>query len=633
MTTSKRSYSGVTTRPSHTKNKSLVEVKDLLPKNIYSNPTIHSNQSPTFTFESQTRGQRDLLSKSKVTYSLFDEVSAAGKTTSSYARSLLNKIKEDPTPTRYESKIEKGHQRVKSSIIDMYPSKYFSSIERLEEDEKPSCSGNSFVGRYQGNNSRGAPLSHEPLHNSKGSTDELVNRLIEEHRLAKERERERESSLQREEAGLGKEGRRLGDFLSKGGFLKDKASPTTTDGLRPKMKELSTEDLGLGSSTYEKRSGAVKLMMSQSPKEGIEETINQKGAEYMNNLDGYLDYLRTNRRLSNNEVNGEEKMKSLEEETRDADIKFMKKQIEDVNSKLNEVTKINMKLMKEFSSMLIREQESSQKFGHLEEKFVQLKNKNKKYKKELRYTIQVLEKERIENQNNLLALKKILANDINNALHTKSRNQNYGSHKDLLIHHHRDRSGPKQIEVDTSMKGSRKSSEKRQSQKRPENITVGPNALLFANYGSGSPYTMGKSDDSEIEDQIEEETENLQTTEQDTDEGFSSANKQPIYRSPQKGNKENSKEEQIRMLQEKIAEVMVSRNSPVKSNKQGQERGGPSQVWPKNIEVLSQNYMNQQSKSGKHSNKHTIGTKESTDYHHSKAAQSTYHSRGEGNFE
>jgi len=191
-----------------------------------------------------------------VTYSLFDEVSAAGKTTSSYARSLLNKIKEDPTPTRYESKIEKGHQRVKSSIIDMYPSKYFSSIERLEEDEKPSCSGNSFVGRYQGSNSRGAPLSHEPLHNTKGSTDELVNRLIEEHRLAKERERERENSLQREEAGLGKEGRRLGDFLSKGGFLKEKTSPA--EGLRPKMKEISsTEDLGIGSSTYEKRSGGI----------------------------------------------------------------------------------------------------------------------------------------------------------------------------------------------------------------------------------------------------------------------------------------------------------------------------------------------------------------------------------------
>ncbi len=190
---------------------------------------------------------------------MFDEVSAAGKTTSSYARSLLNKIKEDPTPTRYESKIEKGHQRVKSSIIDMYPSKYFSSIERLEEDEKPSCSGNSFVGRYQGNNSRGGTLSHEPLHNTKGSTDELVNRLIEEHRQAKERERERENSLQREEAGLGKEGRRLGDFLSKGGFLKDKASPTTTDGLRPKMKELSTEDLGHGASTYEKRSGGNEI--------------------------------------------------------------------------------------------------------------------------------------------------------------------------------------------------------------------------------------------------------------------------------------------------------------------------------------------------------------------------------------
>lgn len=622
MTTSKLTYSGVSNRPSTRKNKSLHEVKDLLPKNIYSNPTLLSNQSPTYTFEAQTRGQRDLLSKNKSSYSLFDEVNTASSK-SSYARSLFNKIKEEPAPSRYESKIEKGHHRVKSSIVDLYPGKYFNGIERLEEDEKPSC-GTSF-GRYQGNNSRGAPLSHDPVH-AKGSTDELVNRLIEEHRLARERENRetRENSLQREEAITAgnplKEGRRLGDFLSKnGGFLKDK---TSTENLRPKMKELSTDngvDLGIGS--YEKRSGAVKLMMS--PKEGIiEETISPKGGDF---IEGYLDYLRcpsrTNRGLSKDEA--EEKMKNIEEEGREADLRFMKKQIEDVNSKLNEVTKINMKLMKEFSSMLIREQESSQKLGSLEEKFSNLRNKNKKYKKELRYTIQLLEKERIENQNNLLALKKVLANDINTALHNKAtRNHNYGSHKDLLIHHHRDRSGNRHIEADTSMRRkeeqqSRKSSEKRQSQKRPENI--------FTNYASGSPYIMGKSDDSEVADEIEEEDEKLQTTEQDTEEGYNTS--PPQYRSPQrspqKGNKEGSKEEQIRILQEKIAEVMVSRNSPVKYNPQ------EGKAWPKNIEVLSQNYMNQ-GKSSKHAMKHTI-SKESSDYH--SKAQSTYHSRGEATFE
>jgi len=632
MTTSKLTYSGVNNRPSTRKNKSLHEVKDLLPKNIYSNPTLLSNQSPTYTFEAQTRGQRDLLSKNKSSYSLFDEVNTASSK-SSYARSLFNKIKEEPAPSRYESKIEKGHHRVKSSIVDLYPGKYFSGIERLEEDEKPSCGTTSF-GRYQGNNSRGPPLSHDPVH-AKGSTDELVNRLIEEHRLARERENRetRENSLQREEAILSgaaagnplKEGRRLGDFLSKnGGFLKDK---TSTENLRPKMKELSTDngvDLGIG--TYDKRSGAVKLMMSQSPKEGIiEETISPKGGDF---IEGYLDYLRcpsrTNRRLSKDEIGVEEKMKSIEEEGREADLRFMKKQIEDVNSKLNEVTKINMKLMKEFSSMLIREQESSQKLGSLEEKFSNLRNKNKKYKKELKYTIQLLEKERIENQTNLLALKKVLANDINTALHNKAtRNHNYGSHKDLLIHHHRDRSGNRHIEADTSMRRkeeqqSRKSSEKRQSQKRPENI--------FTNYASGSPYVMGKSDDSEVADEIEEEDEKLQTTEQDTEEGYNVS--PPQYRSPQrspqKGNKESSKEEQIRILQEKIAEVMVSRNSPVKYNPQQENK-----VWPKNIEVLSQNYMNQ-GKSSKHALKHTV-SKESTDYH--SKAQSTYHSRGEATFE
>ena len=53
-------------------------------------------------------------------------------------------------------------------------------------------------------------------------------------------------------------------------------------------------------------------MKLKSPKEGIEETISPKGGEFMNNLEGYLDYLRcppsrTNRKLSKDEGE-EEKM-------------------------------------------------------------------------------------------------------------------------------------------------------------------------------------------------------------------------------------------------------------------------------------------------------------------------------------
>ena len=62
---------------------------------------------------------------------------------------------------------------------------------------------------------------------------------------------------------------------------------------------------------------------------------------------------------------------------------------------------------------------------------------------------------------------------------------------------------------------------------------------------------------------------------------------------------------------------MESRNSPVKYN---QERVVQNQVWPKNIETLSQNYMNQAK--SKHPSKLTV-SKESTDYH--SKAQSTYH--------
>jgi len=86
-----------------------------------------------------------------------------------------------------------------------------------------------------------------------------------------------------------------------------------------------------------------------------------------------------------------------------------KHQIEELNMKMNEVMKINKKLLKEFAGMIQREEAQAQRILMLEQEFGGLKRKNRRYREELKHTVHLLEKERIENQNNLLALKRVLS--------------------------------------------------------------------------------------------------------------------------------------------------------------------------------------------------------------------------------
>ncbi len=86
-----------------------------------------------------------------------------------------------------------------------------------------------------------------------------------------------------------------------------------------------------------------------------------------------------------------------------------KHQIEELNMKMNEVMKINKKLLKEFAGMIQREENQAQRILMLEQEFGSLKKRNRRYREELKHTVHLLEKERIENQNNLLALKRVLS--------------------------------------------------------------------------------------------------------------------------------------------------------------------------------------------------------------------------------
>jgi len=103
--------------------------------------------------------------------------------------------------------------------------------------------------------------------------------------------------------------------------------------------------------------------VGRSPKGTLDDVTTPK--DFMSNLDNYIDYFRKTDRSQRNHSKGveyidEEKGKSQEEDPRDLEINKLRSLVEELSGKVNEVIKVNRKLVKEFGSMLSREQESTQ---------------------------------------------------------------------------------------------------------------------------------------------------------------------------------------------------------------------------------------------------------------------------------
>jgi len=72
--------------------------------------------------------------------------------------------------------------------------------------------------------------------------------------------------------------------------------------------------------------------------------------------------------------------------------------------------------VKEYKS---RDEENKMKIRALEQKAIKLSQKKDDYKFKLSHTQELLAKEKIDNENNLLALKKVLSSKINNTLENR----------------------------------------------------------------------------------------------------------------------------------------------------------------------------------------------------------------------
>ena len=104
--------------------------------------------------------------------------------------------------------------------------------------------------------------------------------------------------------------------------------------------------------------------MGKSPKGTFDDVTTPK--DFISNLDNYIDYFKKTDRSQRKEskaieytgIDDEDKLK--EDNHRDYEIKQLKSIIEELSGKVNEVSRVNKKLVKEFGSMLNREQESTQ---------------------------------------------------------------------------------------------------------------------------------------------------------------------------------------------------------------------------------------------------------------------------------
>jgi len=228
------------------------EVKDLLSKNAFlQQPHIHHNQSPPFSLEQHIRTQKDLLNQAKFSQSLFEEVSTAEKSAHNPTKSVFGKPRDDHL-YQHDSK---GHHRVKSHFMETYQ-KDFNKAEDLDRNL-----GSATFGRLQANETREFYQKKDPVYVNRDA-DDLIEKLMEEHRLAKEKEKGTKDS----KIGYGnrmngvtefKSGRALGDFLRKdGGFAKEN---TTPDDLRPRQKDLNVNNFEYQTmNTLEKKSGKIK---------------------------------------------------------------------------------------------------------------------------------------------------------------------------------------------------------------------------------------------------------------------------------------------------------------------------------------------------------------------------------------
>jgi len=222
------------------------EANHLLPTYNYTGYSIQSNHSPPFSLEHQNPVQKDPLSRGKYVYNTFDDPSLNEKP--NYAKSLFSRINEEPI--RYEAKPSKGHHRVKSSITEMYQ----RNLERQEEDNRSKAG--SVLGKYQESLNRRPSYGPDSRYMDGGLNDN-AGRLIDDPRFTREIGRDRDARNTRDEnnisgTGIFKDGKTLGDFLTKdGGFGKRTMSP---EEVRVKRKEVSINH-EFGTGNIDKRSG------------------------------------------------------------------------------------------------------------------------------------------------------------------------------------------------------------------------------------------------------------------------------------------------------------------------------------------------------------------------------------------
>lgn len=239
-----------------------------------------------------------------------------------------------------------------------------------------------------------------------------------------------------------KEGKLFEQFFQKGGVMKRSMS---VEDLRLEKRKAFAEYNDDHNEQYVGRHTSSRVLHNKGGRNS--EMKGRKGIEGMDQdfldcIDGYIGYFGKEGEMSpkgrqkiKNEyyVNSDGKGSELirrELEQAQKELKNMKKQMEMMQLKVNEVAKINKHLIKELSSVRSREEECQQRMKDMEEDFVKISERRDFYKHKLVKAEEQLEIERVDNENNLLALKKLIASNIKTAMnHKVPTHQGYQGHQ------------------------------------------------------------------------------------------------------------------------------------------------------------------------------------------------------------
>jgi len=180
---------------------------------------------------------------------------------------------------------------------------------------------------------------------------------------------------------------------------------------------------------------SLQIPLDRSPQSVYNDNSNMSRAEFASSLNQYIEYFQKSEAAQYRSIKASQYFSHASQRantqrsagqhilttgtTPNNEVETLKNQVKKLKAKVEDLQLMNELLAQERKSVKKREQELIDRAENAEAELGNYKKKTKQYRERLRNTEDLLKKEKIDNENNLMALRRVLSNNINNVLEYK----------------------------------------------------------------------------------------------------------------------------------------------------------------------------------------------------------------------